>query len=216
MTSDELLERYYGLLPGGRLGLAVRSALEAAVATVGAEEGSLLAHDEAADDLVFVMTVGNAEAERTLLAQRVPLGQGITGLAAAKGEVQVGAPIFKDVKQTERQSAGPEAVLAAPLLVGEELLGVITAVSFVHGRRFGSREAELFERTAQVIAALIETAVASGSGGAAVPAGYGAASRREEVVLERLRQVLRRDPAALEAVESLIAAIERLVAVGHL
>jgi GAF domain-containing protein len=215
MTSDELLERYFGLLPGGRLGLAVRSALEAAVATVGAEEGSLLAHDEAADDLCFVMTVGNAESERTLLAQRVPLGQGITGLAAAKGEVQVGAPVFKDVKQSERLSEGPEAVLAAPLLVGEELLGVITAVSFVDGRRFGSREAELFERTAQVIAALIETAAAS-SGGTAVPAAYGSAARREEVVLERLRQILRRDPAALDAVEALVTAIERLVSVGHL
>jgi GAF domain-containing protein len=215
MNSDELLERYFGLLPGGRLGLAVRSALEAAVATIGAEEGSLLAHDEAADDLCFVMTVGNPESERTLLAQRVPLGQGITGLAAAKGEVQVGAPVYRDVKQSERLSDGPESVLAAPLLVGEELLGVITAVTFVDGRRFGAREAELFERTAQVIAALIETAAAS-SGGAAVPAAYGAASRREEAVLERLRQVLRRDPAALEAVESLVAAIERLVAVGHL
>lgn len=215
MTSDELLERYFGLVPGGRLGLAVRSALEAAVATVGAEEGSLLAHDEAADDLVFVMTAGNADSERTLLAQRVPLGQGITGLAAAKGEVQVGAPVFKDVKQSERLSEGPEAVLAAPLLVGEELLGVITAVSFVEGRRFGAAEAELFERTAQVMAALIETAVASG-GGAAVPAAYGSATRREEAVLERLRQVLRRDPAALEAVEALVGSIERLVAVGHL
>jgi len=215
MTSDELLERYFGLVQGGRLGFAVRSALEAAVATVGAEEGSLLAHDEAADDLCFVMTVGNPESERTLLAQRVPLGQGITGLAAAKGEVQVGAPVFKDVKQSERLSVGPEAVQAAPPLVGEELLGVITAVSFVAGRRFGAREAELFERTAQVIAALIETAVASG-GGSAVPAAYGAAARREEEVLERLRQILRRDPKALDAVESLVTAVERLVAVGHL
>jgi len=215
MTSDELLERYFGLLPGGRLGLAVRSALEAAVATVGAEEGSLLAHDEASGDLCFVMTVGNAESERTLLAQRVPLGQGITGLAAAKGEVQVGAPVFKDVKQSERLSDGPEAVMAAPLMVGEELLGVITAVTFVAGRRFGSAEAELFERTAQVIAALIETAVAS-TGGAAVPAAYGSSTRREEVVLERLRQILRRDPQSLEAVESLVGAIERLVGVGHL
>jgi len=215
MTSDELLERYFGLLPGGRLGMAVRSALEAAVATVGAQEGSLLAHDEAADDLVFVMTAGNAESERTLLAQRVPLGQGITGLAAAKGEVQVGAPIFRDVKQSERLSDGPEAVLAAPLLVGEELLGVITAVTFEHGRRFGAAEAELFERTAQVIAALVETAVAA-TGGAAVPQAYGSSARREEAVLERLRQLLRRDPAALEAVESLVDAVERLVAVGHL
>jgi GAF domain-containing protein len=214
VTTDELLERYYGLLPGGRLGLAVRSALEAAAASVGAEEGSLLAHDEAADDLCFVKTVGNPESERTLLAQRVPLGQGITGLAAAKGEVQVGAPVFKDVKQSERLSEGPEAVLAAPLLVGEELLGVITAVSFVEGRRFGAREAELFERTAQVIAALIETAAASAGG--PVPAAYGAAARREEAILERLRRIVRRDPAALESVEALVAAIERLIKVGHL
>jgi cobalamin biosynthesis protein CobD/CbiB len=34
--------------------------------------------------------------------------------------------------------------------------------------------------------------------------------------MERLRAIVRRDPAALEAVEALVAAIERLVKVGHL
>lgn len=211
MDSDQYVERYFGVLAGGRLTRAVRTALDWAVDTVGGSEGSLLAHDEQANDLCFVMTARNPESEAALLGQRVPLGQGITGLAAASGEVQVGAPVYKDVQQTERLSDGPEAVLAAPVLLGEELVGVITAVTFEPGRRFGAAEAERFARAAAVIAALLEAA--RGHGGPAL--AYGAAAQREEAVLERLRLLARRDPDALAAVEQLLQAVERLAALGR-
>lgn len=43
----------------------------------------------------LTMTIGNRSSEMTLIGQRVPLGKGITGLAAQMREVQIGAPAFK-------------------------------------------------------------------------------------------------------------------------
>jgi len=215
VTSDQYLERYFGVVAGGRLPRAVRTALAWAVDPTGGSEGSLLAHDEQANDLCFVMTARNPESEAALLGQRVPLGQGITGLAAASGEVQVGAPVFKDVQQTERLSDGPEAVLAAPVQLGEELVGVITAVTFEPGRRFGAAEAGRFARAAAVIAALLEAARGQVAAGGLQPLAYGAAAQREEAVIERLRLLARRDPDAVAAIEQLLQAVERLAALGR-
>src|SRR6202008_1958969 len=103
-----------------------------------------------------VATVGNEESEKALLGQRVPLGSGITGLAAATGEVHVGAPTFKDVHQTERLSAGPEAVVAAPLLAGERVVGGMSGGSVPPGRRCGQHEVAVYGEHAAVMAALLE------------------------------------------------------------
>lgn len=184
--------------------------LDTAVELVDGDEGSLLAHNAAAADLCFVMTVRNPDSEQTLLGQRVPLGQGITGLAAESGSVQVGAPIFKDIHQSERLRAGPEAVVAAPMLVGEELLGVITAVSFTAGRRFGAREAEIFARFAAITGALIEATRTQPHADGSRPLAYGASSEREEAALQRLARIARRDAKALSAIERLVDAAEQL------
>ena len=58
-------------------------------------QGSLLVLDEKKKELVFAMTVGNRSSEMTLIRQRVPLGKGITGLAAQMRGAQIGAPAFK-------------------------------------------------------------------------------------------------------------------------
>src|SRR5258708_34321000 len=90
-------------------------------------------------------------AESALIGQRVPLGKGITGLAALTQEVQIGAATFKDVKQSERHVAratDPTAVLAAPMMAGETLGGVIPPVSFRSDASFTSEHAALHGRIA--------------------------------------------------------------------
>lgn len=215
MDSGDFLQRYFGMPPGGRIAVALRHSLETAVAMVGGDEGSLLAYDEDANDLCFVATVGNPDSERALLGQRVPLGQGITGLAAESGEVQVGAPNYKDITQTERLGAGPEAVVAAPILAGDDLYGVVTSVSFAAGRRFGAREAELYARFAGIFAALLEAQRLSVPRSGAAPVAFGAARGRETALAERLGDLARGDPASLEALERMLDAFERLVARGR-
>lgn len=216
--SDERSARWLaGAIGIGAAGLgsqAMRRVLALAVAAIEADEGSFLALDEGLGELRFVATVGNEESEKALLGQRVPLGSGITGLAAATGEVHVGAPTFKDIRQTERLSTGPEAVVAAPLLAGDRVLGVMTGVSFQPGRRFGQREVAVYGEHAAVMAALLEQAQRLDAiGGLQADPSIAAprAANLEKEIVTRLARLVSGSPEALGAAARLLESIEALV-----
>jgi len=216
MKDDPSPLRYFGIQEESREERLLRLLLESVVPAVGGEEGSLLVHDANAGDLRFAMTVGDKASEQTLLGQRVPLGQGITGLAAATFEVQTGAPTFNNVQQTEGKSGGPEAVIAAPMVSGERLLGVITAVSFKPGKRFDGKDAKLCGRLATVAAVLIEqhmklsaqegrqTIVASG-----VDARMNARLGEIDQLLHRIAE---KKPDALVQIAAIIANVDAALA----
>ena len=124
---------------------------------VDAHEGSLLVVDEASKELVFAMTVGRETSEEVLLGQKVPMGKGLVGLAAQTHQVQIGAPTFHlQQDQEKRKEEEPRAEIAAPLLINDTLIGVITAVSFKAGKRFSSADALLYARIAWVVAIVID------------------------------------------------------------
>ena len=125
---------------------------------VGAHEGSLLVVDEVSNELVFAMTVGQEGSEEALLGQRVPMGKGLVGLAAQTHQVQIGAPTFHLPQDQEKRQAAeePRAEIAAPLIVNDTLIGVITAVSFKEDKRFSSADALLYARIAWVAAIVID------------------------------------------------------------
>lgn len=156
MTTDTSPLRYFGVVAESREARLLRFLLQTAVDSIGGEEGSLLVFDPKANDLTWAMTVGNEEAERKLIGTRLPLGVGITGLAAATHEVQVGAPVYHDLEQTKRKGSEPEAVVAAPMLTDDKLIGVITTVSFQPGRRFSAKEANICGRFATLAAVIVE------------------------------------------------------------
>ncbi len=147
------LATYLAIAPKSPEELVLRLLIELGAQVVNATEGSLLVYDPTANDLVFAMTVGGAD---TLVGQRVPLDKGLTGLAAATREVQIGAPTFMGVKQGEGHQAGPSGVIAAPMLVADELVGVITAVTFEQGKRFSSKDGELYGRLAAVAGVVVQ------------------------------------------------------------
>ncbi len=151
---DRSLLEHFGMQPEDTAQL--RLLLTTAVEAIDADEGSLLLRDPDTGDLYFTMTVGDPDHERELPGQRVPVGKGVVQLAAATQEVQIGAPTFRDIEQTERETEGPEAVIAAPLISGSDTIGILTAVTFKHGRRFGGEEAKLYGRLATIAAVLIE------------------------------------------------------------
>jgi len=125
---------------------------------VAAHEGSLLVVDEASNELVFAMTVGRETSGKPLVGQRVPIGKGLVGLAAQTHQVQIGAPTFHLPQDQENrdQAEAPRAEIAAPLLIDDTLIGVITAVSFQEDKRFSSADALLYARIAWVIAVVID------------------------------------------------------------
>src|SRR5581483_7371202 len=98
--------------------LVLRLLIELGMQVVDAHEGSLLVHDREKGDLVFAMTVGGGGG---LVGQRLPMNKGLTGLAAATREVQIGAPTFHlagegKVESKATGSKTPQAVIAAPML----------------------------------------------------------------------------------------------------
>ena len=209
-VGNRWLARAIGLGGSGLEIPALRRLLTLAVAAVNAEEGSLLVLDEDIGELRFVATVGNDASEAVLKGQRVPLGKGITGLAAVTRQVEVGAPVFKDIQQTERLAAGPEAVVAAPLAIGDRLLGVMTGVSFRAGQRFGTNEAAAYGEYAAVMAVLLEQAQRL-SATAALESGTepGTAAIEREIVA-RLARLATQRSETLGTIARLLEAIEAL------
>lgn len=151
MTSH--IATYLAIAPKSPEEHVLRLLIELGAQVVSAQEGSLLVYDPEKNDLVFAMTVGGAD---TLIGQRVPLDKGLTGLAAATREVQIGAPTFMGVKQGEERAKGPSGVIAAPMLVADDLVGVITAVTFEPDRRFTSKDGELYGRLAAVAGVVVQ------------------------------------------------------------
>ena len=213
MSTDPSPLRYFGIIEESREARLLRLLLESVVQAVGGEEGSLLVHDAGAGDLRFAMTVGDRASEQKLLGQRVPLGEGITGLAAATFEVQTGAPTFHNVHQTEGKSSGPEAVIAAPMVSNDQLLGVITSVSFKPGKRFDSNDARLCGRLATVAAVVIEQHMKlrdREEERSAVPAS-GLDPQREARLAEigrSLHRIAEKKPDALAQVAAIVASLE--------
>jgi transcriptional regulator with GAF, ATPase, and Fis domain len=157
-----LLSRHLGINPPGPERAILQLLIELAAQVVGAEEGSLLVVDFSQDpprDLVFAMTAGSHESERVLLGQRVPIGEGLTGLAAITHEVQVGAPEYDGLIQLDREdspASGVQGVIAAPMLIQDRLIGVITAVTFEPEMRFTREHAEIYARAASVAGVVLD------------------------------------------------------------
>jgi GAF domain-containing protein len=160
MKADpSLLSVYLGIARRTPEESVLRLLAELGVTALGADEGSLLVLDRERQELVFAMTVGPRESEARLRGQRVPLGRGLSGLAAATGEVQIGAPVYKDIRQRRRAGAAgghPAWVLAAPMMVRDEVVGVFTAANFDPQRPFRSEQAALYAKVASVAGVVVE------------------------------------------------------------
>ncbi|HYC15225.1 MAG TPA: GAF domain-containing protein [Stellaceae bacterium] len=212
MTQDASPLRYFGIVPESMEAKLLRFVLETAVASIGGEEGSLLVYDPKANDLTWAMTVGSEEAEKKLLGTRLPMGAGITGLAAATHEVQVGAPIYHDIEQTKRKSSDPEAVVAAPMLTDEKLIGVITTVSFESGRRFSAKEANICGRFAKIAAVIVEQhqkiTAADDRALLATSGKDTETNARLQEIDASLKNIVEHHPAALAQVSAIVASLE--------
>ena len=178
---------------------------------IGADEGSLLVLDRTTEDLRFVMTLGNETSGSMLIGQRVPFGSGVTGLAAATREVQIGSPTYKDVNRTERMDGlAPEAVIAAPMLIGDKVIGVITGVSFTDGHRFDSRAGRVFGAFAVIAGVIVDQEQQLTSLSIDTPPRWSG----EAEMMARLADLALRRPDIMADVSSLISLVEKLAASG--
>ncbi len=158
-ANSRVLHTYLGIAPRTSEEATLRVLVDLGRQCADAEEGSLLVLDRKTNELVFAMTAGSRQSEKTLLGQRVPAGRGLVGLAVATGEVQLGEPTFRGLRQRKRNGAGdahPSAVLAAPMLARDQVIGVLTAARFRQGAPFTPAEAALYGKIAAVAGVVVD------------------------------------------------------------
>jgi GAF domain-containing protein len=208
------LEEGFGVLRGSSEENAFRELIQTCLACTKADEGSLLVFDKRANELVFALTVGQSSSDNTLRGQRVPIGKGITGLAALTKQPQIGSPVYKDVKQSELRADSPHSVLAAPLLLHNEVLGVMTVVTFDHARSFSMDDAATLQRVCNVAALVIDQRqrLASQSKEQAATGGQLAAnhSKETELIASSLATLIGDDPRRAATVAQLLSGISAL------
>jgi len=209
-----LMERYLGLAPGLE-DQALSLIVETGVRAVGGDEGSLLVYNPEANDLTFVMTYGNPEAERMLVGTQVPMGS-LAGLAAETGQVQIGAPRYKDT--TLAEAAGSvQSVISAPMMIGDRLIGVITAISNRPEKRFTEADGQLYACLATVAALVVNQALLLRGQGEGTTGGAPAALAPDPAaqdVLDRVGRLLQRDSATVRQLSRMLEAVEAMVPGG--
>jgi len=210
-----VLNTYLGICSDSSEEKVLRLLIELGAQFAGAQEGSLLVLDEERSELVFAMTVGSADSEKSLIGQRVPLGEGLVGLSAQTHEVQIGAPRF-DVPDAKQDGGKPTAVLAAPMLIGDRLIGVVTAVSFDPEKRFRSGDAMLYGRIATVAGVVVEqrrqlAAVEALQQQKELPEALGSEEKLDRQIMQSVQRLLGAKPEEKAHVAQLLAGVQALV-----
>jgi len=121
------------------------------------EAAACLMLDDQAQGLVCRAAAGRRAGE--LGAYRLPLGEGLAGLAALQGETVNSADIrAADRLATTRAAAGFEVrdALCVPLMSGEDVFGVLEALNAPGRDGFTGRDAELLGILAHQTAAVME------------------------------------------------------------
>ena len=118
--------------------------VEGVVETVGARLATLVGIDEEAGD--FQPRAAAGEGAEEALRRAIPLGEGVPGLAARERrpillhDQDIPAPGGGD---SDGPGRGPESTMAAPILQGECLHGVLVVEGRKAGGRFGEEELEV-------------------------------------------------------------------------
>ncbi len=110
----------------------MRDVLQNTLKAIHAREGSLLVKDEATNELVFALVEGDVPKEK-ILWQRLPPGQGIAGWVVEHGRPTIVNDAVSDdrfcAKLDQEDSVRTHSVLAAPIIGGGQVLGVIEVLN---------------------------------------------------------------------------------------
>ncbi|MFF0203370.1 GAF domain-containing protein [Streptomyces sp. NPDC005017] len=140
----------------------LQSVVDTARALFGAQASSILLLDDAADELVFEAVSG--QGQEFLVGRRFAAGRGIAGWVAASGEPMVVDDLHRstafDRDIAESTGYVPDALMAAPLVRGSRVLGVLEVLDPSPQARSGLPELDLlclFARQAAVALHVLTT-----------------------------------------------------------
>ena len=123
----------------------LQSIVDAAARIFGAAAASIALVDESQQKLVFKVASGAGREQ--VVGVSIPLDQGLAGYVAMTGQ-----PIsVRDVRQDARFNQGfasstgyvPASILATPLLVGEQVIGVMEVLDKLDAPSFGMQDMDL-------------------------------------------------------------------------
>ena len=208
-TAQSILARYWGVEPSSSHDRLLGLLVQLARTGVHSDESSILVLDTTQGDLVFARTATGEGSGEHLAGRRVPRDEGLVGLAVATGEVQIGAPRYRGPSGGERVGAleAPAWTAAAPLVVGDEVLGALTVVRFDEQQPFSVDDGNHLATIAAVCALVLMLTNAQ-RGGAALMTPEEAARHR---VAERFGELLARCSGKLDRLERLIDALDAIL-----
>ena len=136
--------------------------LKNALETINAKDGSLLVLDEATQELVFVLTHGELPSEM-LHWRRLPAGHGIAGWTVTHQK----ATIVNDVQSDGRFypdfdnefNFETHSILAAPIVGGGHVLGVVEVLNKQDGKLFNSDDKTLLTLMCRFSGELLTTVI---------------------------------------------------------
>jgi hypothetical protein len=129
-------------------------------AELPSEEGSILLYDQEANEFEFYTAVGETAAE--LQKVRFPADKGIAGRALKESK----ALIVNDPQNSpdfygnidEEHGFKTESILAAPLISGDEMVGVVEAINKIGDGGFSEEDKQLLSAIADEVALAIKNA----------------------------------------------------------
>jgi GAF domain-containing protein len=142
-------------------GELLQSVVDVARAIFAAEASSVFLLDEDTDELVFQSVSGRGEGN--LVGRRFPASAGIAGWVVASGEAMVVDDLSQDTAfdrdLAEATDYVPQSLMAAPLMSGERILGVLEVLDPVAHSRSSLSDLDLLALFARQAAAALRVVV---------------------------------------------------------
>jgi GAF domain-containing protein len=137
----------------------VESILQAVVSGMGAEAGSVLELDSERQEFFFRASIGGGDREQ-LKSFRVPANKGIVGHVAESRASVLLQDLNTDELQLRAISAGTgfetHTCIASPIILANQMYGVIEIFNKTSGGSFCQRDVELMEDTIRMAVKILE------------------------------------------------------------
>lgn len=160
LAVSELQEKSEEITPEMDVLVLMDHIMKAAIDSVGASDGSLMLVDEESNELAFVVVHGVAR--DALTGHRIPIGTGIAGWVAQRGENVIVPNVNLDPRFSHTIDKSfrfrTHSLLCVPIIHEGRTLGVIQAINKVDGKEFNDFDLTLLVVVARLAGAAINRA----------------------------------------------------------
>jgi GAF domain-containing protein len=196
----------------------LHSIVEAAARIFGAAAASIALVDEERGVLEFKVAIGQGNSD--IIGKSFPLDKGIAGYVAMTGQPLAVSNVEQDPRFAQDFAKGtgyvPRSILAAPLLSGERVIGVMEVLDKIQAASFGLQDMELLSLFARQAALAIDQSAHVDRIGEALILGLERLAAAEGADAPDLLSALRKiDPGCLEA-RDLLALADLFYEIGKL